>query len=543
MSDTWLAGWRPYALLAALCLCLYLPGIATIPVLDRDEARFAQATRQMLETGDFLSIRFQGEARNNKPEGIYWLQAVSVALFSTPQSTSIWPYRVPSLVVACLAVLLTFGVGRAVLGEPRVALIAAVLLAAALGTIAEAHIAKTDAVLLAAITIGQGTLGLAYVRVRAGRTIGAGVAVIFWLAEIVAILLKGPVGPGLAAATALTLSIADRDAGWLRSLRPLVGLAAAMLVIVPWLYAIEHATQGQFLDQSLGRDFLSKVFGAQEAHGAPPFYYLALAFLTFWPGSLYLAPAVIGGWRRRAQPVARFLLAWLIPAWVVLELVPTKLPHYALPLYPALALLAAGSLFEEIDGPRWARGTQAVGVGLWVIATILIVAALIVMPMRFGDSVMTAGIVGAVVITALIAVLFYRRPRPDGSVVLLVAMAMALVIPAGSFVVPALDRLWLSRAAAALVNRHKPADGTLLTVIGYNEPSLVFLLGNDLKAGMPDMPVAAGGEALVNSRDSGRFEQEVASRGLAVRPIDSVHGTDYSNGQQMTLTLYQIAPK
>ncbi len=74
-SAGWLQGVRPYALFVGLCLFLYLPGISAIPPLDRDEARFAQATRQMLETGDFLRIRFQDEARNKKPAGIYWLQA------------------------------------------------------------------------------------------------------------------------------------------------------------------------------------------------------------------------------------------------------------------------------------------------------------------------------------------------------------------------------------------------------------------------------------------------------------------------------------
>src|ERR1700722_1315118 len=161
-----LFGVRPYVLLAALCLLLYLPGTAASPPLDRDEARFAQATRQMLETGDFLRIRFQSEARNQKPAGIYWLQAASVSALSSPESTAIWPYRLPSLVGASLAVLLTFGLGRALLADPagpdpaapRTALIAAVLLAASLGTMAEAHIAKTDAALLAAIVASQGAL-------------------------------------------------------------------------------------------------------------------------------------------------------------------------------------------------------------------------------------------------------------------------------------------------------------------------------------------------------------------------------------------------
>jgi 4-amino-4-deoxy-L-arabinose transferase-like glycosyltransferase len=543
MSDSWLAGWRPYLLLGILCLCLYLPGIAAIPVLDRDEARFAQATRQMLESGDFLHIRFQDEARNNKPAGIYWLQAAAVGAFSTPRSTAIWPYRLPSLVGAGFAVLVTFGLGRALFGEPRRAMIAAILLATALGTIAEAHIAKTDAALLAAIAAGQGALGLVYLRARAGRTISPGVAAAFWLAEIAATLLKGPVGPGLAAVTATSLSIADRDANWLRGLRPIIGLAAAALVILPWLYTIERATEGQFLGQSLGHDFWSKVLGAQESHGAPPLYYLALAFLTFWPGSLYLAPAVVRGWAGRAQPVFRFLLAWLIPAWVVLELVPTKLPHYALPLYPALALLAANAGVAGLDGGRWANWARGAGRGIWLLATLLVAAALIALPLRFGDGVITAGVIGAGLLIVLAAALCYWRPRPIGSVALLIAMALALIVPAAGFIVPGLDRLWLSRAAAALIVRHEPPVGTTLTVIGYTEPSLVFLLNNDFKAQTADVPVPVGGEALVSSRDAAAFQHELAKDGVTARLIDEVHGIDYSNGQEMTLILYRIEPQ
>src|SRR3989442_16009695 len=112
-SAGWLRGVRPYALLVGLCLFLYLPGISAIPPLDRDEARFAQATRQMLETGDFLRIRFQDEARNKKPAGIYWLQAAAVGAFSTSASTAMWPYRLPSLLGGIAAALLTFAFGAA----------------------------------------------------------------------------------------------------------------------------------------------------------------------------------------------------------------------------------------------------------------------------------------------------------------------------------------------------------------------------------------------------------------------------------------------
>ena len=88
---------RQYFLLILICLAFFVPGLFTVPPIDRDESRFAQATSQMLETGDFVQIRFQNEPRNKKPIGIYWLQAASAALSGTANSRTIWPYRIPSL--------------------------------------------------------------------------------------------------------------------------------------------------------------------------------------------------------------------------------------------------------------------------------------------------------------------------------------------------------------------------------------------------------------------------------------------------------------
>src|SRR5579863_297814 len=550
-----LVGWRPYLLLGVLCAMLYLPGISTIPVLDRDEARFAQATRQMLETGDFLHIRFQNEARNQKPAGIYWLQAASVHLFSDPESTAIWPYRLPSLIGAGIAVLLTFGLGRALLREGTdddarsslTAAVAAVALAAALGTVAEAHIAKTDAALLATIVAGQGALGLAYIRARHGGAVGPRIAVLFWAAQIAAIMLKGPVGPALALTTAATLAIADREAAWLRTLRPLTGLAAMALVVAPWLYGIEHATGGRFLFDSKGHDFLSKLISGQDSHGAPPFYYLTLAMITFWPGSLYLAPTLIRAGQRLEQPLTRFLLAWIVPAWVVMELVPTKLPHYVLPLYPALALLTAIVLVEGNDpGERpWARWTLHAVAALWAAVTLMLAAVLLVLPGRFGSGLDVAGPAGAVALLVLASIMLWRGPGPIAAAATIAALSLSLIIPMTFWVVPGLDRLWLSREVAALIARDPPPAGAPLVTVGYTEPSLVFLLGGKLRVSVVGSAVddlAGGGEALVSGRENALFLQGLEARGLTARMIGDVRGTDYSNGQRMVLTLYRVEP-
>lgn len=547
-----LHGVRPHLLLTALCLLLYLPGIAAIPPLDRDEARFAQATRQMLQTGDFLRIRFQGEARNKKPAGIYWLQAASVSLFSTPEATAIWPYRVPSLLGATAAMLLTFVLGRALFRasrEPpisqRIGVSAAVLLASALGVVAEAHIAKTDAALLAAAVGAQLALGLAYVRARAGHPVALWIPIAFWAAEIAAILLKGPVGPLLALVTAATLGIADRDLRWLRGLRPLAGMATLVVVVAPWLIAIESATEGRFLADSLGHDMLSKLVGGQESHGAPPLSYLLLAPVTFWPGSLLLVPALVGAWRRHRRAPERFLLAWLLPSWILLELVPTKLPHYVLPLFPALALLVAAVLVDEAAPlPRWARRVDVGVRGIWFAVTATLAGLLVGAPLRFSGQISIVGVLGAGLVLAIAAALLRYRPGPGATTVLLAALSFVFVAPAAQAVVPRLDRLWLSREAADLVARN-PRAATPIVAVGYREPSLVFLIGTDLRlatAGGAAEQLAGGGEALVASRADAMFRLALGARGLLARPVGSVRGLDYSNGEPMVLTLYDVAP-
>src|SRR5690349_5947416 len=104
---------RPVPVLVLLCLIAWLPGFFALPALDRDESRFAQASKQMIETGDYIDIRFSTVPRYNKPVGIYWLQAASTRVLGAPPYNRIWTYRLPSLLGGMLAVLLTFWCARA----------------------------------------------------------------------------------------------------------------------------------------------------------------------------------------------------------------------------------------------------------------------------------------------------------------------------------------------------------------------------------------------------------------------------------------------
>ena len=141
-------------LIILICLSFYLPGLFTIPTLDRDEARFAQASKQMLESGNFVDIRFQEEPRYKKPAGTYWLQAASVNLLSPSKLKEIWPYRIPSLLAAIIAVIGTYFLANVFLRPPG-GIIAAIILSSTPLLIGEAHMAKSDALLLASVVIAQ----------------------------------------------------------------------------------------------------------------------------------------------------------------------------------------------------------------------------------------------------------------------------------------------------------------------------------------------------------------------------------------------------
>ena len=123
---------RAVAVLRSHALLAFLPGFFNIPPIDRDEARFAQATKQMIESGDYIDIRFQDEVRYKKPVGIYWLQAGVVRAASAlgvPEArTTIWLYRVPSLIGAIGAVLLTYWAALAFVSR-RAALLAGLMMA------------------------------------------------------------------------------------------------------------------------------------------------------------------------------------------------------------------------------------------------------------------------------------------------------------------------------------------------------------------------------------------------------------------------------
>src|SRR5579862_9585392 len=253
------------AVVILFSVCAFLPGFFGIPPVDRDESYFAQATKQMIETGDYVDIRYQDDVRYRKPVGIYWLQAAAVktgeALGVRDAQTTIWLYRIPSLIGAAGAVLATYWCALAFVGR-RGAFLAALMMSTSLILAAEARLAKTDAVLLFTIIIAMSVLARAYMSPRdAGRQQRFGwlLPLVFWTALAAGILIKGPINLMIVGFPAVILSIMERSGRWLLVLRPLTGLCWLLLIVLPWFLLIYARVGSAFLAGSIGHDMLSKI--------------------------------------------------------------------------------------------------------------------------------------------------------------------------------------------------------------------------------------------------------------------------------------------
>ncbi|MGV8929303.1 MAG: ArnT family glycosyltransferase [Brevundimonas sp.] len=539
--DRFIAGWRGPLLAALVALLAGLPALMLLPPLDRDESRYAQATSQMLETGDFVDIRFQDDPRWKKPVGIYWMQAVAVAVTSSVENRDIAPYRIPSILGAMLAAAACAWAGAAMFGQ-RAGFLAGAILGASFLLSTEAGIAKTDAMLCGAVTLAMAGLARIYLASRAGTVPIRPHKLMFWLGLGLSILIKGPIGLIVVVPAMIALSIWDRDVSWLKRLGWGWGLPLVALIVGPWAIAITIATDGGFWTEAIGGDLAPKLAGGDEGHGVPPGMYLLLAPLLFFPATLLLPAAVVAGWSRRAEPAVRFLVCWLVPAWLIFELTPTKLAHYTLPTFGALALLAAAAVTRPVGKPA-----RYIGAGLTIAIGALLAVGSVWLLTEYGRSTAqtwaTLTIVFAILASLIGAFLMLHRAAMTAIVVSIILGVVAHGALAGTLrqlrplaIAPQLEKVLVSADLHPRQGRAGP-----VAVTGFHEPSLVFLTGRDTEltdAAGAARALAEGRPAIVEARDADAFREAAAELGVTGRAVGVVNGHNYSKGDDVSLTVY-----
>jgi 4-amino-4-deoxy-L-arabinose transferase-like glycosyltransferase len=539
---------RAAALLVAFCLIAFIPGFFQIPPVDRDEARFAQATKQMVESGEYVDIRFQDQVRYKKPVGIYWLQAAAVkageAIGVPNARTTIWLYRLPSLFGAIGAVLLTYWAALAFVAR-RGALVAALMMASSILLGVEARLAKTDAMLLLTSVAAMGAMARIYLTSRRAPDTSADwkMPAILWTALAGGILLKGPLILMFVVLTALTLSIVDRSAKWLWRLRPLAGIASLILLASPWFIVIVAKSGDNFFVQAIGQDMLGKITSGQEAHGAPPGFYFLLFWVTFWPASVLAGLATPMVWKARREPGAQFLLAWLIPSWIVFELVMTKLPHYVLPLYPAIAILIAGILEKgALSRTRWmVRGTAG-----WFALPVAIAIAVCIAFIAVGRDLglIAWPFAAAAMIFGLFAWWLYDADGAERSLLRGMVASLFVTVTAYAVTFPSLPALFPSALVDDEIRGTGCKEPQVVSTYAYQEPSLVFMLGTNMRFADTTAAALFLGQglcrfALIDSRSVGSFVQRANLIGLRYSLTQRIEGYNISIGRPVSFMLFR----
>ncbi len=556
LYDQFAHGWRGYVLIALIAFLSAQFGAGRIQVMDTDEARFAQATRQMVESGDYIAIRIQDEARNRKPIGVHWLQAAAVQAAEpfTERLNSIWPYRLPSALGLVLAALATLWAGSRLIG-PRPALFGAALFAVGMLAGFEGMTAKTDALLLGFTTLAAATLA----HLRMGATRPKLLSLLFWFALACGVMIKGPVAPLVIILTLAALAIWEKRAAWMKPLLWWPGPLLFIAVIAPWTIAIASETNGRFFLDMLFGDVAPKLLSSDEGHFALPGYHLALLPILIFPATYALPAAFRIAWETVRAPRVdeahaphRFLIAWALPIILFFELAPTKLVHYALPAYPAIALLCGAGLAAMLGRP-W-RTAHPVGVTLFAVAGAVIVALMAFSAtFMFGDfnadlrrSISTA-LIGVLVVGAAVAGLIMLR-RPAARAGILIVCALALSFMLRERILPEARELNVStQALDALVRaRLTPRDHRPLWVVGYRETSLIFLTRTDIRmvsaseAGALAQP---GDAVIVEGRAMQDFAAELAVRNYAFAQAEPpVRGFTLWRGERVALFIGQLRP-
>jgi 4-amino-4-deoxy-L-arabinose transferase-like glycosyltransferase len=466
--------------------------------------------------------------------------------------TDIWAYRLVSLAGGIAAVLATAWLGTIMFGGAA-GLVSGILMAGVFMLCFEARIAKTDAVLLASCVLAQAALARAYLAGKGSQRDRSWI--LFWLALGIGILIKGPIAPLLALTTIAALYAFDRDASWLRRLRPLPGLALMLLVAAPWLIAITLKSGGAFWAEAVGKDLLGKVADGQESHGGWPGYYALIFPLFIWPLPVI---AIQGGLaalaKFRSDARLRFLVAWYLPWWILVEVMPTKLPHYILPAFPALILMAACVMSEAEDkapAPRWRHWlTRAAALGL-VIATAAIALLAAGLTVYFENGISFPGLLAALAALAtgfigLNAGKVRHWSAPHKAAALTAGSALVWALMA-HFVLPSAYAIWPSRQIAeGFKSATADCPAPRLVSAGFHEPSLVVLAGTKTLltdgAGAAKALISGGACAVasVAGEENAAFIAALGGKAPSLKTLQTFDLVNYSKGRRLKVSLMRL---
>ncbi|MDA8388686.1 MAG: glycosyltransferase family 39 protein [Nitrospiraceae bacterium] len=530
-------------LLAAIALFIAFLRLGSFTLFDVDEAVFAQASREMLTSGNWITPTYDGQNRFDKPILIYWLMAASYKVFGV----NAFAARFPSAAAASLLALAIFFFAFSFLGgsddyrrgppgRGKRAFYAALTFVCSIFFLLYSHAAVTDMALTLFITLSLFSFYLA-AKGRRGYIYG------LYFFSALAFLTKGLIGVvfpfGIAfiymllAPSGFTERFPDNRARRVARLWSPGGFLLFLAVGLPWYIAEYMATGDAFIRDFFLKQHFARYLHVISGHTGPVYYYVPVLALGLFPWIAYLPQGVADAFRRKEGP-GLFALLWLSFVVIFFSFARTKLPDYVLPAVPAAALLMGSGMSRACSiGPRMSKPGRvsnwfaalmalAMGAGLLLARGYLLKAGI-----HAGWLPWAAGLMFLMAVFAMSAAGSGRCLNLPIAflVICFLAVAVFKAVPAASeYLQGTLYRY------SIYAGENLPADGVL---IGYkiNNPSVVFYSGRRIEGAESESELLADLKgrkpALIISRTGDAGEVEAAGGpSLKVKLIAS--GRNYS---------------
>lgn len=510
--------------------------LGNIGLIDETEPLFAEASRQMFVTGDWITPFFNGDTRFDKPALIYWCQAIAYHLIGVNE----WAVRLPSAIAAFGLVCLAFYTIQWYLAKQDeleqvsrptrrylTSFIAAALMALNPETIIWARTGVSDMLLTGCMASALLCFFLGY----AGKEGSRGAELItnaqspmphalfpnkwylaFYVLIAGAILTKGPVGivlPGLIVAAFLLYVGKVREV--LREMHLLVGILIIFALSVPWYALVIWRNGWNYINSFFGYHNLERFTEVVNGHSAPWYFYFLVVLLGFAPYSVYLPASIIrlkfwqrSHWRslERFQQFGLFAWFWFASIFAFFSIAVTKLPSYVLPLMPAAAILVAllwSDLFSDTEtrqtipvspSPTPPISTSLLRISGWVNVVFLSVLATALLNIthilgtdpaisNFHELIqqsglpVIAGIIWLVSAVLVAALLLSRRWNYIIGINFIGFVAFVIfVLTPASFFIDRERQLPLRELSAVILEAKQPNEE--LIMLGFKKPSVVF---------------------------------------------------------------------
>ncbi len=353
------------AVMLSILWLIIIAGIAffwhlgNISLIDETEPLFAEASRQMYVTGDWITPYFNGETRFDKPALIYWCQAIAYMIFGVNE----WAVRLPSAIAASGLICLAFYTlywyqAKTDELEGRIrpsrrwltAGLGAIVIALNPETIAWGRVGVSDMLLTGCMASALLCFFLGYAQPPLS-SVKARWYFLFYVLIGLAILTKGPVGivlPGFI----ILLFLVYLGNFWqiVREIHLIRGMLVICAVSVPWYALVTWQNGWDFIDSFFGLHNVERFTDVVNGHSAPWYFYFIVVTVGFAPYSVYLPAAMVRlkFWERkswmsteRSQQLGLFAFCWFIGVFSFFTIAVTKLPSYVLPLMPAAGILIA----------------------------------------------------------------------------------------------------------------------------------------------------------------------------------------------------------